>query len=194
MPRLGRHGGIAPALLGRHLADPQRAVLDLALDLLQLHASALGRAICLSEHNSRLARLRAFAGAQGDDHGWQPSRPRASSSARKRAIADVGSSRRVKAARCATAPTDDPLMAPGQLGALGIGDRPAEPLDELRGGVIVAHTLGADFLVEQDPMLVAPAHVWGDDDALLSSSGNLPDDATWTRSSSKAPEARPRFR
>ena len=49
-------------------------------------------------------------------------------------------------------------------GTLGVGDSPAEPFKELRGGVLVAHVLRADVLVEQDPMLVAPTCVCRDDD------------------------------
>ncbi len=49
-------------------------------------------------------------------------------------------------------------------GALGVGNGPAEPFKELRGGMLIAHVLGAHVLVEQDPMLVAPTFVCRDDD------------------------------
>src|SRR5271157_5716078 len=69
-------------------------------------------------------------------------------------------------------------------GTLGVGNGPAEPFKELRGGVLVAHVLGAHVLVEQDPVLVAPTCVCRDDDprhdAPPCSSGNLPEDPTWT--------------
>jgi hypothetical protein len=65
------------------------------------------------------------------------------------------------------APTDrgtDPATGGHGRGALGVGNGPAEPFKELRGGVLVAHVLRAHVLVEQDPMLVAPTCVCRDDD------------------------------
>jgi hypothetical protein len=39
-----------------HLPDLQRAILDLALHVLELHAALLSRAFCLREHGLTLAR------------------------------------------------------------------------------------------------------------------------------------------
>jgi hypothetical protein len=56
LARFGRPGGVALALGCRHLANRQRAILELSLDILQFRDATLGRAICLSSHTSRLAR------------------------------------------------------------------------------------------------------------------------------------------
>jgi hypothetical protein len=53
---LGRSRGKAPTLLRGHLPDLQRAILDLALQIFELHAALLSRAFCLSKHRLRLAR------------------------------------------------------------------------------------------------------------------------------------------
>jgi hypothetical protein len=58
----------------------------------------------------------------------------------------------------------DPATGGHGWGALGVGNGPAEPFKKLRGGVLVAHVLRAHFLVEQDPMLLAPSYVCRDDD------------------------------
>jgi hypothetical protein len=57
-----------------------------------------------------------------------------------------------------------PATGSHDWGAFGVINSPAEPLEELRGGVLVAHVLRADVLVEQDPMLVASTCVCRDDD------------------------------
>src|SRR5665213_1671726 len=60
-PRLCGHGRVALALLAGHLADLQRAFLDLALDILQFQPTPLSCTICLGDHGLRLARRRARA-------------------------------------------------------------------------------------------------------------------------------------
>jgi hypothetical protein len=51
------------------------------------------------------------------------------------------------------------------LGNLGVVDRPAEPLDELRGGVVVAEMFGADALVEEHGGVGSLALLGRDDDS-----------------------------
>ncbi len=118
---------MTPALLGRHLADPQRAVPDQALECSQLHASALSRAICLNEHYSRLAQPRAVAGesAAGErSRGWRPAVRWSFPRARKRATADASLDSSHRGARSwwpqvAIQLGDDPVARVRRLTALG---------------------------------------------------------------------------
>ncbi len=58
---LRRRRGKALALLCGHLANRERAFVELALHVIQLHAPLLSRTLCLSSHTPRLARPRAAA-------------------------------------------------------------------------------------------------------------------------------------
>ena len=59
------------------------------------------------------------------------------------------------------------------LCVLGVGDRPAESLDELRCGVTVAEMFWADVLVEQHWIALLGRHDDPDHDRMLSPIGDV---------------------